>query len=153
MSVSLIDGHIDNDAPRMTDNEIIKAFRLCHRQNGVIPCPECPYYLEDTDECLGDNNADILDLINRQKAEIERYEKEHKENFDKWKMLADKTKNHYEELYQEAKAIIKAEAVKEFIKRFEKKIKDVKFTIGQTWEIQSALKEVKKEMGVITDEK
>ena len=39
-----------------------------------------------------------------------------------------------------------SEPVQEFIKRFEKKIKDVKFTIGQTWEIQSALKEVEKEM-------
>ena len=33
-------------------------------------------------------------------------------------------------------------------KRFERKIKDVQFTIGQTWEIQTALKETLKEMGV-----
>ena len=43
------------------------------------------------------------------------------------------------------------DVVKEFIKRFEKKIKEVKFTIGQTWEIQSALKEVEKEMAGASD--
>ena len=43
------------------------------------------------------------------------------------------------------------DVVKEFIKRFEKKIKDVKFTIGQTWEIQSALKAVEKEMAGASD--
>ena len=39
-----------------------------------------------------------------------------------------------------------AEAVKEFAKRFEKNIKDVKFTLGQAWEIQNALKKTLKEM-------
>lgn len=43
------------------------------------------------------------------------------------------------------------DGVKEFIKRFEKKIKDVKFTIGQTREIQSALKAVEKEMAGASD--
>lgn len=41
---------------------------------------------------------------------------------------------------------IKSEAIKEFVKKFEKKIKDVKFTLGQTWEIQNALKDTLKEM-------
>ena len=40
----------------------------------------------------------------------------------------------------------KSEAIKEFAERFEKKIKDVEFTIGQTWEIQCALKQTLKEM-------
>ena len=104
----------------MTDNEIIKAFRLCHRQNGVIPCFECPYYLEDTDECLGDNNADILDLINRQKAEIERL----KEDCDKaWEEYSN-LQIEYDKLFDEAVALIrkkKAEAVKKFAKKFKRK--------------------------------
>ena len=60
----------------MTDKDIVKAFQLCHRCNGVIPCFECPYYSVIDDECLGDNNKDILDLINRQNAEIEKLKKE-----------------------------------------------------------------------------
>lgn len=39
-----------------------------------------------------------------------------------------------------------SEAIKEFVKKFEKKIKDVKFTLGQVWEIQCALKQTLKEM-------
>ena len=40
----------------------------------------------------------------------------------------------------------KSEAIKEYIKRFEKNIKNVQFTLGQTREIQSALKQTKEEM-------
>lgn len=39
-----------------------------------------------------------------------------------------------------------AVAIKAFVKKFEKKIKDVEFTLGQTWEIQNALKDTLKEM-------
>ena len=39
-----------------------------------------------------------------------------------------------------------ADGAKEFAKKFEKKIKDVQFTLGQTWEIQCALTQVLKEM-------
>ena len=38
------------------------------------------------------------------------------------------------------------DGAKEFAKRFEKEIKDVKFTLGQTWAIQYALKQILKEM-------
>ena len=38
------------------------------------------------------------------------------------------------------------EAIKEFAEKFEIKIKDVQFTLGQTWEIQNALKDTLKEM-------
>lgn len=41
---------------------------------------------------------------------------------------------------------IQSEAARELVKRFEKKIKDVKFTLGLTWEIQNALKDTLKEM-------
>lgn len=36
--------------------------------------------------------------------------------------------------------------VKAFVKKFEKNIKNVQFTLGQTWEIQSALKQTEEEM-------
>lgn len=52
----------------MTDNEIIKALECCIKE---CDYEHCPYYVNDRYEC-GDNfNKDILNLINRQKAEKE----------------------------------------------------------------------------------
>ena len=56
----------------MTDNEIIKALELCHTQDGLIPCYDCPCWDDGMQKCKGLNHADLLGLINRQKAEIER---------------------------------------------------------------------------------
>jgi hypothetical protein len=84
----------------------------------------------------------VLDLINNQKTEINRLQDELElykkanlliarqrddrdkeierlteladENFEQWNMLAEKTKQHYEELYQEAKEAVKHEAYREF---------------------------------------
>ena len=56
----------------MTDNEIIKALEYCAYREG---CENCPI----TRECDGYVHLlDALDLINRQKAEIERLKKEKK---------------------------------------------------------------------------
>ena len=107
----------------MTDNDIIKALECCLTLS-VQVCPECTYYRKE--HCSSTLIQDTIDLINRQKADIERL----KYNL---KAVLDERADY-------------SEPVQEFIKRFEKKIKDVKFTIGQTWEIQSALKEVEKEM-------
>ena len=65
-SVSMIDGHIDNG---MSDEDIIKALTYC--RTVVKECDEnCPYI--DYIDCERKIFADALDLINRQKAEIER---------------------------------------------------------------------------------
>ena len=53
----------------MTDNDIIKAL-MCHRTNRTSTCEKCPLFL--TDECSAELSGYALDLINRQKAEIER---------------------------------------------------------------------------------
>ena len=55
----------------MTDNEIIKALECCSRHGD---CEGCPW---ENDECITAEGTSILmhealDLINRQKAEIER---------------------------------------------------------------------------------
>lgn len=90
----------------MTDNEIIKALECCTSWGCETSCADCP--LHDTG-CLHFNKlGETLDLINRQKATIEQLEKD-KESFA----------NSY------AKAVarnltIKAEAVKEFAKKFKK---------------------------------
>lgn len=108
----------------MTDNEIIKALECCIKE---CDYEHCPYYVNDRYECGGNFEKDIFDLINRQKAELE-------------------VKNKLLDIAEEKFETIKADTIQEFIKRFEKKIKDVEFTIGQAWEIKSAIKEVVKEM-------
>ena len=111
---------------KLTEEQIFKALEW-HTNEEENDCIECPYkerkYFGNCVEFL---LKDILNLLNRQKAEIERL----KYNL---KAVLDERADH-------------SDAINEFIKRFEKKIKDVKFTIGQSWEIQSALKEVEKEM-------
>ena len=56
----------------MTDNEIIKALELCGKR--PTGCLGCPYFGIGGHE---ERNADVLKLINRQKAEIERLQKYH----------------------------------------------------------------------------
>lgn len=57
----------------MTDNEIIKALECC--SNAAYHCEECPFYVRKED-CEVELPEEALDIINRQKAEIERLEKE-----------------------------------------------------------------------------
>ena len=59
MSVSLIDGHIDPDTNRMTDEQIIKAWEDAKKYEFV---PN-EFFVDET-----------LDLIKRKQAEIERLE-------------------------------------------------------------------------------
>ena len=110
---------------KVTDNEIIKALKRCI--NGTGKCNLCPMF----EKCKTDINAlekHTLDLINRQNEEIGRL----------LKAIEDK---HC--VYEKR---VVTEAIKEFEKKFEKKIKDVQFTLGQTWEIQNALKDTREEM-------
>lgn len=60
----------------MTDNEIIKALECCQTQYAKN-CEKCPYerYKKpciSAITCSSQMRADLLDLINRQRAEIER---------------------------------------------------------------------------------
>lgn len=65
----------------MTDNDILKALELSPKCNPVEGrCSICPYLL--IDDCFGKFPKDALDLINRQKAEIERLQKAN-ERFEK----------------------------------------------------------------------
>lgn len=59
-SVSLIDGHMD-----YTDDEIIKALECCINDN----CNDCP---ETFGNCELTTMRNALDLLKRQRAEIER---------------------------------------------------------------------------------
>lgn len=55
----------------MTDNDIIKALECCDTREW---CNDCP--LKDNDYCKDVLSEQSVDLINRQKAEIERLHKQ-----------------------------------------------------------------------------
>ena len=60
----------------MTDNEIIKALELCFSA-GFKQCEECPLKSQQDEmfTCIKIKQKNALDLINRQKAEIEKLQK------------------------------------------------------------------------------
>lgn len=66
----------------MTDNEIIKALECCSHRNEDLPCDGCPAY-NIAQMCMEDLMSAALDLINRQKLEIEQW----KEETNKYKNL------------------------------------------------------------------
>lgn len=91
----------------MTDNEIIKALECCAKDD----CERCP--LSNYDGCkslLFDGNI-VIDLINRQKAEIETWK--HKAEFVNY--IIDKN-------IQNRIDRAKSEAIKEFAERLKEKI-------------------------------
>lgn len=99
---------------KFTDEEIIKVLECCAYNDG---CKGCKY----SKQCDGASYLiDALDLINRQKSEIERLKSANNEKFRQWDMLAEKKKQHCADLYEEAKDILKAEAYKEFAERLKK---------------------------------
>ena len=102
----------------MTDKEIIKCLRHCRAGD----CEEC--------KALGVCNAtfsfhkNALDLINRQKEEIERLENENKILSKNADTAFQDGLNEAQDLYAEQiKAEIKSEAIKEFAERLKEKIR------------------------------
>lgn len=86
----------------MTDNEIIKALECCCA-SGVDTCSDCP--LHHQFGCIDKVKKNILDLINRQKAEIERLN------------IRNKALAHIIKNYDWKFAKAKTEAIKEFAER------------------------------------
>lgn len=84
----------------MTDNEIIKALECCSTDVRENTCPKCAFYKKHRCSTLMLNAAS--DLINRQKAEIERLQK----NIDGLNIFI---KNHIK--------VIRLQAIKEFAER------------------------------------
>ena len=58
----------------MTDNEIIRALECCKTWDD---CKCCPYCVSGRYTCGEHFNEDMLDFINRQKAEIERLNRDY----------------------------------------------------------------------------
>ena len=121
----------------MTDNEIIKALEICVSEE--IRCSECPF-----DEVCGNFEIkDLLDLINRQKVEIEKLNTVNAEMHESLRLACERNKdlqaeierlnglvadgdkafNKMTELYNKAFnrcRKVKAEAIKELLDKIEK---------------------------------
>ena len=104
----------------MTDNEIIKALECCLKDD----CENCPYFANGLFECGEHFYEDVLDLINRQKAEIERLEAKC-ENTQVGYNIARAETEEYKAINKSLKADrpflianARTEAVKEFAERF-----------------------------------
>lgn len=87
----------------MTDNEIIKALECCSNEP-TLNCRNCPYE-RACNMGKSDMQRDALDLISRQKAEIERLRQANKDICDVGGRLLRERKT------------IRAEAIKEFAER------------------------------------
>ena len=94
----------------MTDNEIIKAFECCATDVRENTCPKCAFHKKHRCSTLMLNAAS--DLINRQKAEIERLQ----------------TRNDELNILNKTAA---QEAIKEFAERLKQNINE---SIGLYWD-------------------
>ena len=119
----------------MTDNEITREKTFSEELSYFKERMKEVYdYYDNPKGCAEMLYIDVLSVSNRvvqkaeeeiirQQAEIERLNSVNDEKFNQWNMLAEKTKQHYADLYNEAKDILKAEAVKEFAEKLKNKIK------------------------------
>ena len=124
----------------MNDKDIIKALRCCNKDD----CDNCP---NDFGNCYANLAGYALDLIKRQRSEIEKLERAVSHLEDYANGVADK---------------VKAEAIKEFADRWHKTLKEVidrswlkeSATISKTFDVASAVTSiVLKEMRGKEDEK
>ena len=119
---------------KLTDEEIRSSLEVIAT---TCNCNECKIRSGKWGTC---NCAEVtanaaLDLIKRQQAEIERLKSANDEKFRQWDMLAEKTKQHYADLYEEAKDILKAGAYKEFAEKLENICEEI---IAQEWNEKTA---------------
>lgn len=126
----------------MNDAEIIKAFQKCTGDE-FSKCDGCPFSCSDMD--CDEIEKYVLEIVKRYKAEIERLTDENKRLFDNWLILEKRTKERYAELYEEAKGVVKSEAIKEFAERLRKRL-DRKYTIYGREYVLRHIREVVKEM-------
>ena len=105
----------------MTDNEIIKALECCLKGCNAEGCDDCPLY-EKVEDCEIEIPIIALDLINRQKAEIEKLQSDQyaidkfARDLCKERMLKGKAIADFEDLQDYIKKE-KTEAIREFVKQ------------------------------------
>ena len=118
----------------MTDNEIIKALESCTSETQCLNCPRFRGSLGMSffTKCDSKLKSDVLDLINRQKAEIER--------------LKTNLNIDLENFATEYDNKIKAEAVKEFAERLKESKKKYEGTLAGFTFTMTELDNLVKEM-------
>lgn len=99
----------------MTDNEIIKALECCNKPLGENSCTECAFY--HSGRCSHNMLKAALDLINRQKAEIEKLKQEN----DFFRKTITENAQRALEVTVEAIETAKSEAIKECVERLKKR--------------------------------
>ena len=102
---------------KFTDEQIIKALECCFTNDfGKTNCNKCAFYTA-TAKCMDDMQNAVIDLINRQAAEIERLTA---------KILVKDNINDYNTMQlriaREELRTAKSEAIKEFAERLTDKI-------------------------------
>ena len=132
----------------MTDNEIIKAVECC---TGNTKCCECPMFR--TPNCMNKAFGYALDLINRQKAEIERLEKENKDKeraYTDEYCLRKEWQSKCRDLLEE-KQTVKSKSIKEFAEKLKERLTGIgrsttygNFEYGtiKSYELDSLVKEM-----------
>jgi chromosome segregation ATPase len=142
----------------MTDNEIIKAYELCLSGTNCYK-RNCPFLEKCDTENLGEY---VLDLLKRQKAEIERLNgviKNFKATKERLQAEIERLEKNLKEAFAEIEALnqinlhYKAEAVKEFAERFFKTLRKkglkgymFNFSFYYADDVEDSIKEVTKEM-------
>lgn len=106
----------------MKDDEIIKTLTCCDSDSVASCCIKCQ--LHDRGDCVHILSHNALDLINRQKAEIERLEKE-LELARADKVIAEKHEKDARDLFKDIVIQLKtakSKAIKEFVERLKNEI-------------------------------
>lgn len=92
----------------MTDNDIIKALECCKIKTPPYKCEECPLLRGVSNSCIYECKELAYDLINRQKAEIERLTAENEEQAQAIINALHRMK------------VVRAEAIREFAEKIKK---------------------------------
>ena len=124
----------------MTDEQIIKALKYCNTDVRENTCPKCAFYKKHRCSTLMLNA--VSDLINRQKAEIERLKKQNT------LLLKKKCKD-----INTARKIIKSEAKKEFAEKIKQRERIMKYDLFPEYavsvkDIDDIVKEIEGENNV-----
>ena len=113
----------------MTDDEIITALECCNSGRLKYPCEICPLRMDDCEYILPKR---ALDIINQQKAEIERLKQENKEYCEDNRIIAYQRNQRDKEiraLHNQLNGLnfmdkqIKSEAVKGFADRLKNEMR------------------------------
>ncbi|MBR5826281.1 MAG: hypothetical protein IKY78_04255 [Clostridia bacterium] len=98
----------------MTDNDVIKAFECCEKENGTSPnCDECPASGSADSNCFSTVRKKVLEIVKRQKADNEALQNENKQ-LQSDVLLANQNYEHIKDMW-EAERTRLSEKIKEYI--------------------------------------